>query len=42
MIPRYISALLEGGLARQPRIRASSLDAGALLALDGCRPATAR
>jgi hydroxycarboxylate dehydrogenase B len=36
MIPRYVDALLEGGLApnRHPR---ATLDAGALLALDGCQ-----
>lgn len=36
MIPRYVAALLEGGLSanRHPRI---TLDAGALLALDGCQ-----
>jgi uncharacterized oxidoreductase len=36
MIPRYVDALLEGGLAanQHPRIR---LDSGALLALDGCQ-----
>jgi uncharacterized oxidoreductase len=36
MIPRYVSALLEGGLSanRHPRI---ALDAGTLLALDGCQ-----
>jgi hydroxycarboxylate dehydrogenase B len=36
MIPRYVSALLEGGLSanQHPRI---NLDTGALLALDGCK-----
>ncbi|MGH8669883.1 MAG: malate/lactate/ureidoglycolate dehydrogenase [Burkholderiales bacterium] len=36
MIPRYVAALLEGGLSanQHPRIR---LDTGALLALDGCQ-----
>ena len=36
MIPRYVDALLEGGLEanRHPR---ATLDAGTLLALDGCR-----
>jgi hydroxycarboxylate dehydrogenase B len=36
MIPRYVDALLEGGLSvnQHPRIK---LDSGALLALDGCR-----
>jgi uncharacterized oxidoreductase len=36
MIPRYVDALLEGGLEanRHPR---ATLDAGALLALDGCK-----
>ncbi len=36
MIPRYIAALLEGGLAanQHPRV---NLDAGAMLALDGCK-----
>ncbi len=36
MIPRYVAALLEGGLSvnRHPRI---VLDAGTLLALDGCQ-----
>src|SRR5687768_18368694 len=36
MIPRYVAALLEGGLSanRHPRI---ALDAGTLLALDGCQ-----
>ena len=36
MIPRYVDALLEGGLApnRHPK---ATLDAGALLALDGCK-----
>lgn len=36
MIPRYIDALLEGGLAanQHPKV---TLDAGALLALDGCK-----
>src|ERR1041385_3048713 len=36
MIPRYIAALLEGGLAanQHPKV---NLDAGALLALDGCK-----
>jgi uncharacterized oxidoreductase len=36
MIPRYIDALLEGGLApnRHPK---ATLDSGALLALDGCK-----
>lgn len=36
MIPRYISALLEGGLAANQRVRVN-VDAGTLLALDGCR-----
>ncbi len=35
MIPRYIDALLEGGLAANQHPKAT-LDAGALLALDGC------
>ena len=36
MIPRYVDALLEGGLEanRHPK---ATLDAGALLALDGCK-----
>jgi uncharacterized oxidoreductase len=36
MIPRYIDAVLEGGLAvnQQPK---ATLDTGALLALDGCK-----
>ena len=36
MIPRYIDAVLEGGLApnQHPKV---TLDAGALLALDGCK-----
>ena len=36
MVPRYVSALLEGGLSanRHPRIQ---LDTGPLLALDGCQ-----
>jgi uncharacterized oxidoreductase len=36
MIPRYVDALLEGGLSvnRHPKIQ---LDAGALLSLDGCQ-----
>ena len=36
MIPRYIAALLEGGLAANahPKVK---LDAGAMLALDGCK-----
>ena len=36
MIPRYIAALLEGGLAANAHPRVN-LDAGALLALDGCK-----
>ena len=36
MIPRYVDALLEGGLAANQHPRAT-LDAGALLALDGCK-----
>jgi uncharacterized oxidoreductase len=36
MIPRYVDALLEGGLAANQRPKAT-LDAGALLALDGCK-----
>ncbi|TMH67379.1 MAG: malate/lactate/ureidoglycolate dehydrogenase, partial [Betaproteobacteria bacterium] len=36
MIPRYIDAVLEGGLAPNQHPRAS-LDTGALLALDGCK-----
>lgn len=36
MIPRYIDALLEGGLQANRRPKAT-LDAGALLALDGCK-----
>ncbi|MGQ0545397.1 MAG: malate/lactate/ureidoglycolate dehydrogenase [Betaproteobacteria bacterium] len=36
MIPRYVDALLEGGLAVNRHARAT-LDAGALLALDGCK-----
>jgi uncharacterized oxidoreductase len=35
MIPRYIDAVLEGGLAPNAHPKAT-LDAGALLALDGC------
>jgi len=36
MIPRYVDALLEGGLSvnQHPRVK---LDSGALLALDGCQ-----
>src|SRR5438270_1113744 len=36
MIPRYVDALLEGGLSanQHPRIK---LDSGSLLALDGCQ-----
>src|SRR6195256_4462477 len=36
MIPRYVDALLEGGLSvnQHPKVQ---LDAGALLALDGCQ-----
>ena len=36
MIPRYVDALLEGGLSvnRHPKVQ---LDAGALLSLDGCQ-----
>ena len=36
MIPRYIDAVLEGGLAPNSHPKAT-LDAGALLALDGCK-----
>ena len=36
MIPRYVDALLEGGLAANQHPRAT-LDTGALLALDGCK-----
>ena len=36
MIPRYIDALLEGGLAANQHPKAT-LDSGALLALDGCK-----
>ena len=36
MIPRYVDALLEGGLEAN-RHPLSTLDAGALLALDGCK-----
>ncbi len=36
MIPRYIDALLEGGLAANQHPKAT-LDTGALLALDGCK-----
>jgi uncharacterized oxidoreductase len=36
MVPRYIDALLEGGLAANQHPNAT-LDAGALLALDGCK-----
>jgi hydroxycarboxylate dehydrogenase B len=36
MIPRYINALLEGGLAVNQHPKAT-LDTGALLALDGCK-----
>jgi len=36
MVPRYIAALLEGGLAANAHPRVN-LDAGALLALDGCK-----
>jgi len=36
MIPRYIDAVLEGGLAPNQHPKAT-LDAGALLALDGCK-----
>jgi uncharacterized oxidoreductase len=36
MIPRYVDALLEGGLAPNQHPKAT-LDAGALLALDGCK-----
>jgi uncharacterized oxidoreductase len=36
MIPRYVDALLEGGLEANRHARAT-LDAGALLALDGCK-----
>src|SRR5213596_3097967 len=36
MMPRYIDALLEGGLEAN-RHPAATLDAGALLALDGCK-----
>ena len=36
MIPRYIDAVLEGGLAPNAHPKAT-LDAGALLALDGCK-----
>src|SRR5688500_8154870 len=36
MIPRYVDALLEGGLEANRHARAT-LDAGTLLALDGCK-----
>lgn len=36
MVPRYVDAVLEGGLAPNADARVT-LDAGALLALDGCR-----
>src|SRR5216117_3308513 len=36
MIPRYIDAVLEGGLAPNRHAKAT-LDAGALLAVDGCK-----
>src|SRR6059036_611861 len=36
MIPRYIDAVLEGGLAPNQHPKAT-LDTGALLALDGCK-----
>jgi uncharacterized oxidoreductase len=36
MIPRYVDALLEGGLAANQR-PTPTLDTGALLALDGCK-----
>ncbi|MES2940946.1 MAG: malate/lactate/ureidoglycolate dehydrogenase [Pseudomonadota bacterium] len=36
MVPRYVDAVLEGGLAPNSAVRVT-LDAGALLALDGCR-----
>jgi hydroxycarboxylate dehydrogenase B len=36
MVPRYIDALLEGGLAANQHPKAT-MDAGALLALDGCK-----
>jgi uncharacterized oxidoreductase len=36
MVPRYIDALLEGGLAANQHPKAT-LDVGALLALDGCK-----
>jgi uncharacterized oxidoreductase len=36
MIPRYIDAVLEGGLAPNQHPKAT-VDAGALLALDGCK-----
>jgi uncharacterized oxidoreductase len=36
MVPRYIDALLEGGLAANQHPKAT-LDTGALLALDGCK-----
>ncbi|HUQ73978.1 MAG TPA: malate/lactate/ureidoglycolate dehydrogenase [Burkholderiales bacterium] len=36
MIPRYIDAVLEGGLAPNQHPKAT-LDAGALIALDGCK-----
>ena len=36
MIPRYVSALLEGGLSANRHARIS-LEAGSLLALDGCQ-----
>ncbi|HTG96781.1 MAG TPA: malate/lactate/ureidoglycolate dehydrogenase [Burkholderiales bacterium] len=36
MIPRYVDALLEGGLAANQHPKAT-LDAGAMLALDGCK-----
>src|SRR3954463_11724746 len=36
MIPRYVDALIEGGLSanQHPRVK---LDSGSLLALDGCQ-----
>ncbi len=36
MIPRYIDAVLEGGLSPNAHVRVN-VDAGTLLALDGCR-----
>ncbi len=36
MIPRYVDALLEGGLSANQHVKVK-LDAGALLALDGCQ-----